>query len=287
MLIESAFSILPESVAGLGFQKVNREANAVGCFSFSLLNALHAKNILDPIRYIQMEKNYGSKSTPLPTASSNRHCDLFLDYGGSKIGSKILANYGWRYRNYVEAKYLKSYKQTQTGQDTRVSVNSAEIIADLVRLIALVPEPDIYQGKSNPKTSSARYFLSLSDKKPDSFVNKHLKSLHSIFESPQLCQNIEIDLTTKKSNKLSARVGAGFNNLTVKIPKTTTFYHYPLDVSLPDMVWMLLIRIDEAKIELLDNGNLRSFEILRNRSLIEGAAGDYKYIRDFVSANIN
>lgn len=55
MLIESAFSILPETVADYGFQKVKREANAVGSFSFSLLNALHSKNIVDPIQRIHVQ----------------------------------------------------------------------------------------------------------------------------------------------------------------------------------------------------------------------------------------
>ncbi|MBO8092263.1 MAG: hypothetical protein J7D60_03020 [Prosthecochloris sp.] len=62
MLIESAFSILPESLAGFGFQKVKKEANAVGNFSFALLNALHAKNVLDPIQRLQMEKHYGASN---------------------------------------------------------------------------------------------------------------------------------------------------------------------------------------------------------------------------------
>ena len=109
MLIESAFAILPETVCGYGFQKVKREANATGTFSFSLLNALHAKNIVDPLQHIQMEKHYAMKTVALPPNGENRHCDIYLSYGGSKIGSKALANYGWRYRNYVEVKFFKSY----------------------------------------------------------------------------------------------------------------------------------------------------------------------------------
>ncbi len=134
MIVESAFTILPESVAGLHFQKVKREANVVGSFAFSLLNALHAKNVNDPIQRLQLEKPYATRKAPF---GSTRHCDIYIDYGGSKIGSKNLANFGWRYRNFIEAKFLKSYGQTVGGQDTRASANSAEVIADLIRLVAL------------------------------------------------------------------------------------------------------------------------------------------------------
>ncbi len=153
MLIESAFSMLPETVAGYGFQKVKREANAVGSFAFSLLNALHSKNILDPIQRIQMEKHYASKTVPLPQNGDNRHCDIFLDYGGSKIGTVALANFGWRYQNYLEAKFLRSYKRTPSGQDTRSSANSAEIVADLIRLVALVPEPQAMANQPDAKVA--------------------------------------------------------------------------------------------------------------------------------------
>lgn len=97
MLIESAFSVLPEAVSGWGFHKVRYEANAVSCFSFSLLNALHSKNINDPIQRLQLEHGYDTKQLPL---TNRRVCDIFLDYGGSKIGTRALANYGWRFATF-------------------------------------------------------------------------------------------------------------------------------------------------------------------------------------------
>lgn len=121
--------MLPESVAGYGFQRVRREANAVGSFAFSLLNALHAKNILDPIQRIQLENSYGTKAVPLPAGGANRDCDIFLDYGGSKLGTARLANYGWRYRNFVEGKFFKSYQRTASGQDNQSSVHADGVAA--------------------------------------------------------------------------------------------------------------------------------------------------------------
>jgi hypothetical protein len=288
MLIESAFSVLPEVVAGLGFQKVKREANAVGSFSFALLNALHSKNILDPIRRIQMEKHYASQAVPLPPAGNNRHCDVFLDYGGSKIGSSSLANYGWRYRNYVEAKFLHSYGQTASGQDTRSSTNSAEIVADLLRLVALVPEPDAAINAANAKTATARYFLCVSDLAPSKFVNQYLTSLHATLATPPKSGALSFDLTTgKASGAFAAKVGRGFNALNLQISHITCFAHFPLVVPHPEALWLLLIRIDAASITMTNGTALNSYAIGLDRSLTQGAPGDYVAIRNFIATNIN
>lgn len=287
MLIESAFSMLPESVAGYGFQRVRREANAVGSFSFSLLNALHSKNILDPIQRIQLEKTYGTQAVPLPADVANRNCDIFLDYGGSKLGTTRLANYGWRYRNFVEGKFFKSYGRTPSGQDTRASTNSAETVADLIRLIALVPEPQAQQNQPHAKTSSARYFLCLSDYPPAIFINKYLTDLHSTFESPKKSATIALDLTNGKSSKaLAGSVGNGFNCLTIKISHATCFSHYPLDPTAADSIWMLLIRIDSASITMTTAGVVQSFNLELDRTITQSNPGAYAAIRNFVATHI-
>ena len=287
MLIESAFSMLPETVAGYGFQKVKREANAVGSFAFSLLNALHSKNILDPIQRIQMEKHYASKAVPLPQNGDNRHCDIFLDYGGSKIGTAALANYGWRYQNYLEAKFLRSYRRTPSGQDTRSSANSAEIVADLLRLVALVPEPQAVANHANAKTSSSRYFLCFSDYAPHIFINQYLKSVYSFFEKPPKNGSISVDLTTgKASGAFANSVGQGFNSLSLELTHVTCFAHYPLDPTSTNSLWMLLLRIDAAKIQMTSQGVIYSFTIDKDRSLTQSNPGDYAAIRNFIAEHI-
>lgn len=287
MIVESAFSILPETIAGLGFQRVSREMNAVSAFSFSLLNALHAKNVVDPIQRIQLEHPFSTKKSPLPAGADNRHCDIFIDYGGSKIGSKQLENFGWRYRNFVEAKFLKSYRKTPTGQDTCSSKNSAEIVADFIRLVALVPEPDLLAGGQNPKTSTARYFLAVSDEPLEIFLNQYLKDLHSAFENPARNHLISIDLSAgKPSKKLAEMVGKDFNKFRLNLRHVTCFSHYPLNPKSTPAFWMILMRIDAAEIEYVDAGVVKKYEIKTDRALSESNAGDYKFIRDFVATNI-
>lgn len=288
MIIESAFNILPESVAGYGFLRVKREANAVGAFSFSLLNALHSKNVIDPIQRLQLEKPYSTRSAPLPINGANRHCDVFIDYGGSKIGSERLANYGWRYNNYVEAKFLKTYQLTQTGRSTTASTTSAEIIADLIRLVCLVPEPDLIARNQNPKTSSARYFLALSDNDPTIFVNTYLTDLYSVFKNPQLRSRISLNLSTgRPSNYLSNRIGTNFNQLNLTINQATCLAHFPLNTNNANAIWMLLIRIDDATIEWNNGNQIHRYKFALDRSLQETNSGDYVSIRNFVAQNIN
>lgn len=287
MIIESAFTILPESIAGMGFQRVSREANAVGAFSFSLLNALHAKNIVDPIQRLQLEKDYSTKKVPLPTGGNNRHCDIYIDYGGSLIGSQRLANFGWRYQNYLEAKFLKSYKKTKSGQNTMASANTAEVIADLVRLVCLVPEPAILAGAGTPKTATARYFLAISDEPLSIFINQYMKDLLNTFSDPKKSCSIDLDLTTgKPSKKLAESVGTNFNRLKIKLSHVTCFCHFPLVPSSRPSCWMLLLRIDAASVELSDPSGNKTFEFQLDRTLKEGKAGDYTAIRDFVAKNL-
>lgn len=288
MLVESAFAVLPEMIAGLGFQKVRSEANAVSCFAFSLLNALHAKNILDPIQRLQLEQTYQTQKQPFSDKSIRRTCDIFLDYGGSKIGSKQLANYGWKYRNYIEAKFLKSSTTTNGGQQTTAAGWTAEIIADLIRLIILPPEPDLLSSQPIVKTSTARYFLVLADSEPTTFLNKFFPNLNAAIGSPPKHGAIDLCLSgSRVRDNFSLRVGSGFNALHVTLDRVTFFAHYPIVTSVPNPIWMLLMRIDAATIQHEKGGIVRQMKICEDRSIQEKCTGDYDFIRNFVAKNIN
>jgi hypothetical protein len=49
---------------------------------------------------------------------------------------------------------------------------------------------------------------------------------------------------------------------------------------------MLMLRIDEATIELRQGNITHSYKIGVDRSLTESAPGDYSIIRNFVASNI-
>lgn len=223
----------------------------------------------------------------MPANHQNRLCDIYLNYGGSKIGTQALAAYGWRYINYIEAKFLKNYKSTVSGQDTNAQKNSAEIIADIIRLISLVPEPELITKPAQAKTSSARYILVLTNAKPSIFITKYLTDILSLFERPFSVGQITIDLGAVKPKKsLAAKVGTNFDRLKIECKRLTVQSHYPMGTN-KGACWMLLVRIDAAKITMTENNIVRTFEINEDRTLAEGAPGDYMTIRDFVANNIN
>lgn len=283
MLIESAFSVLPESVSGWGFHKVRFEANAVGCFSFSLLNALHSKNISDPIQRLQLEHGYDTKQLPL---SNRRVCDIYLDYGGSKIGTKALANYGWRYRNYLEAKFFKYSQNKSSSQSANASNSTADLLCDLIRLACLIPEPNLASGQSAVKTSTARYFLLLSDRAPHYFVNQYLHGLHGVIKTPPASFSLDIDFSVPKLKSIARKMGSGFSSIVLNLERVACFSHYPIDPAVPDPVWMLLLRVDAFEVSMLGPGPTISFKCESNRALSESAPGAYVAIRNFVATNL-
>lgn len=299
MLIESAFSVLPEVILGSGFIKITKEMNAVSLFSFALLNAFHSKNILDPLKFIQVEYSYETQKAPF-NCQNKRTCDLYISYSGSKIGSKRLEKYGWRYNNYIEAKFFKSYNGTinQYGQDSNSSRYTAELVADLIRLIILVPEPHLItnpNNNANLKTASARYFLFLSNTKPGAYLNKFLgNDFINIFSKPQNFNDIDkpitIDLSKDKCAGLAKRIGTDFNKIKIELNQLTCFSHFPIiqtNHNNFDEIYMILIRIDSAIItKKQDDGDEISFSIDSNRNITESRAGAYREIRNFVARNI-
>jgi len=283
MLIESAFSVLPEAVSGWGFQKVRYEANAVSCFSFSLLNALHAKNVNDPIQRLQLEHGYDTKQLPL---GNRRVCDIYLDYGGSRIGTKALANYGWRYRNFLEAKFFRYSPSNATTQSTNASNSTVDLLCDLLRLTCLTPEPNLASGQPNAATSSARYFLLLSDQEPHRFINQYLHDLHASFKAPPTYFSLDIDFSTPRLSKIAIKMGVGFGSLALRLHRVTCFSHYPIDPMAPDPVWMLLLRIDAFEVSMAGPGPTLAFRCQADRRLMESTPGAYSTIRTFVGTNL-
>ena len=127
----------------------------------------------------------------------------------------------------------------------------------------------------------------ISDHPLSIFINQYLGDLASAFANPLMRQAITLDLTTKPmSRALAARVGKDFHNLKLTLSQCTCFAHFPLDPMQAESCWMLLIRIDAATLELTAAHATHRFTINMDRSLVEGAGGDYRAIRDFVATNL-
>ncbi len=147
MLVEQAFYNLPEIMTGAGYAEQDVEAGVVASMSLALLQELNGRNVDNPISVIQAEKAY----TKL--AKSHR-CDLFLKlHKKLYVGSKDFSEFGFRYFNWIEAKFFRHYSRTQ---------NNVKLFADIMRLVVL---PDPLGGKNGTmvaesgKVRNGRYLL--------------------------------------------------------------------------------------------------------------------------------
>lgn len=147
MLIEQAFYNLPEILTGSGYSEQEVEAGVVASMSLALLQELNGRNVDNPISVIQAEKAY----TKL--AKSHR-CDLFVQlHKKLYVGSKDFSEFGFRYFNWIEAKFYRHFNRTQ---------NTVKLFADILRLVVL---PDPLGGKNGTmvdesgKVRNGRYLL--------------------------------------------------------------------------------------------------------------------------------
>jgi hypothetical protein len=143
MLIEQAFHNLPEILVGSGYAKQDYqkgfEASIVGAFSLAVLQELNGRNAPNPISFLVAEKRY-------PGIEPNLRADLFVNLSRLFTGSEEYADFGFRFCNWLEAKYFR-----RTGGTPPVTPNLGSIVADILRLTVLVPQED--------HARAGRYFL--------------------------------------------------------------------------------------------------------------------------------
>ena len=150
MIPEQALLTLPEALTGAGFPEQSYEGGIVGIYCLSLLQALNGRNIPNPLSCIQMERPFrGRVPWPAPPQGNPRYLrgDIYLNIDQVRIGSVRLGAYGWRFHNWVEAKFFR--KSTTNKQK-----NTGDLLADLLRITALVPDV-VKDGK----TITGRYML--------------------------------------------------------------------------------------------------------------------------------
>lgn len=150
MIPEQALLSLPEALTGSKFHEQSYEGGIVGIFNLSLLQALNGRNVPDPISCIQSERPFrGKVAWPAPPNGKPRYLrgDIYLNINQIRTGSERLSAYGWRFQNWIEAKFFR--KSSSNPQK-----NTGDLLADLLRILALVPDK-IVDGK----TITGRYLL--------------------------------------------------------------------------------------------------------------------------------
>ena len=146
MLIEQAFHNLPEILLGSGYatQEYQNgfEASIVAAFSLAVLQELNGRNASNPISCLMAEKRYRDLDEKI-------RADLYVNLSRLFTGSEAYANFGFRFCNWIEAKYFRKTRGTPPNTQ-----NLGSIVADLFRLVVLLPAEE--HGRAG------RYFLGTS-----------------------------------------------------------------------------------------------------------------------------
>ncbi len=172
MLIENAFHYLPEILSGSNYAAQDYEAGIVNAVSLAVLQELNARNVPNPLAALSVEKLYSPKGFERPdnNPDKKRHlrADLFVDTSKTFVASEGLSRFGWRHKNYLEAKFFRTGCASSTN-------NAALLLGDVIRLCCLVPP--IVAGssrKKNPKPSPCDGDPSADGKYQDICVGRYL-----------------------------------------------------------------------------------------------------------------
>jgi hypothetical protein len=133
MLIESAFQYLPEILCGSSYQAQKFEAGITNAFSLALLQELNARNVPNPLGALCIELLYSNKKFKHPYTNEPKfdRCDLYVDLMSLNVTNDQLERFGWRHRNYMEAKFFRA-------SNMNITTNPADLMTDILRLCCLV-----------------------------------------------------------------------------------------------------------------------------------------------------
>lgn len=155
MIPEQALFHLPEILTGTGYPRQRYEGGIVAAFSLALLQSLNGRNVANPISCLQAERPFrGQTGWERGDSSKKRYLrsDLHLDLSHLRVGSERLSAYGWRFNNWIEAKFFRK-------SNSKAQQNTGALLADLIRLLALVPNKVVAEDDGKKKLITGRYLL--------------------------------------------------------------------------------------------------------------------------------
>lgn len=281
MILEQAFQILPEVLCGSRYPGQEYESGIVSAFAMSVLQQLNGRNAPNPLGCFEGEKLYDDNGF-----GQGRwlRADLVVSTERLMVANQRLGNhYQWRHQNWLEAKYSRVRGQ---GPVTSKTPATALLIADLVRLIILVPE------LPGQKTSKGRYLLHVYDRPADAYLSFRRNNnangpsgtrrwVRSVVEPGRASLTAsEFDLESPSFKRYLGDLG----DLAIEATITTQAIE---PVAVPQqgalrLYWCYLTRVDAVTVTL----GGRSFAIGEDRAVTEAAGGDLASIRGDVAARL-
>jgi len=291
MIVEQAFWYLPEVLLGSGYQRQDYEASIVGAMSLALLQELNGRNAPNPLSFLKSERLYEIDGFPV-VGGDNRplRADLYLNTGKLFVANKGLAEFGWRHRSWIEAKFFRDGvpKNNPNAKAANGTVNTASILADLIRLVSLVSETP------GTPSSSARYFLHVYDAAPSQYLSTrknrgeaspsqfNRKWVEKLY-TPGV-QVLDTFRLNEESPTLLGRIGAELSDITLRIKVCNLVIRPDVEATIHAQPYCcVLTRVISAEA----HRNADHFVIGADRSVAEDAPGMFDRVRNHVGAKIN
>lgn len=289
VLIEQAFCGLPESLLGSHYPRQEYEAGLVTALIMAILQELNGRNAPNPLSFLQGERLYKSPGFQVGAGFRYLRADLHCNLTGLAVANRRLEKYGWRFQNWLEAKFFRNEATMPNNQSNNKTTHTADLLADLIRLIVLVPETP---GK---QSFCARYILHVYDTHPRLYLAERKNAIQNP-PTPRFNRNWVRSLWTAGTHELAGfrlneeaptvlgRLGQALSQLVITATVRNLVTEPVVDpVNDERLYWCVLTRIDAASV----THQGRSFQLHADRRVTQGADGDYQAIQDFVAANLN
>ncbi|NTU50204.1 MAG: hypothetical protein HGA87_04855 [Desulfobulbaceae bacterium] len=292
MILENAFGYLPEILTGSNYAAQAYEGGIVTAVALAVLQELNARNVPNPLSNICVEKLYDMNGFDYGADISKKRylrADMYVDLSRMWVGSKELAKFGWRHKNWLEAKYFRKDKLSSTTACTHIA-------ADLIRLCTLVsPES---QAKSNlnnkgpvaepgslnfEELCTGRYFLHVYDSDPEGIVGKgRNRSWLKQLRSPGK-QHLSFKVEDDKAKKdFVSKIGEELKSIEVNLTVT----NFCREQNPTGGYFCVLSRIDEYSISMKVDGNIMCYEEKQSRTGNQNVTSAFVNIRNKVGSLI-
>lgn len=230
MLIENAFHYLPEILCGSNYAAQGYEAGIVNAVSLAVLQELNARNVPNPLAALAVEKLYSKEGFDRPDGVQNKRrnlrADLFVDTARTFVASEGLSRFGWRHKNFLEAKFFRPGGASLTN-------NAAFLLGDVIRLACLVPPMVLgWDNKRRPKPSPCdgnrspdgkyvgicvgRYLLHVYEGSVTALIGKKARSWARVLRSSN-GKSIDVRVGDDKSKTFKKAISNELTDLRVKI----------------------------------------------------------------------
>lgn len=258
MLIEQAFMSLPEIMLGAGYARQEYEAGIVSAFSLAVLQELNGRNVPKPISCMCAERRYLREGRGL-------RADLHVNLAKTFSGSEALSKFGYRFSNWIEAKYFRKTKGTPPSTQ-----NLGLLAADILRLLVMPPiEMGKADAKGHKKSITGRYLLHVYQGDPLKHINPKRKAVNApdriwpelmIREGEQKINSLELD---QEKDAFLKQVGAKLSTVKVQLSIANHVIR-PAQCDTSNDLTFVLSRINYFSVSYEDF----SFEIHSDRTVV-------------------